>query len=198
MDSATGARVTDVDGNEYIDFALGDTGAMTGHALPFVADVLAERARHGITTMLPTEDAIWVAGELKRRFGLAALAAGAYRHRRQPVRPAHRALSHRPPEDPGVRLVLPRHRGRDPGHHGPARARPNCGDRTSVRRCIPSLTTKVVEFNDIPALEAALRARRRGLRTGRAGSHQHRHRPARSRLPRRSAARSARAPAPCW
>ena len=70
MDSAEGARVTDVDRNEYIDFALGDTGAMTGHALPFLADVLAERARRGITTMLPTEDAIWVAAELKRRFGL--------------------------------------------------------------------------------------------------------------------------------
>ena len=28
---AKGARFTDVDGNSYIDFCLGDTGAMTGH-----------------------------------------------------------------------------------------------------------------------------------------------------------------------
>lgn len=68
--SASGARLVDVDGLEYVDLCLGDTGAMTGHALPAVADAVARRAREGITTMLPSEDAIWVSQELTRRFGL--------------------------------------------------------------------------------------------------------------------------------
>ncbi|HEY0949619.1 aspartate aminotransferase family protein [Nocardioides sp.] len=70
FESAAGARLVDVDGLEYVDLCLGDTGAMTGHALPQVADAIAERARTGITTMLPSEDALWVAEELARRFGL--------------------------------------------------------------------------------------------------------------------------------
>lgn len=57
VEQATGARFTDADGLEYVDLCLGDTGAMTGHALPEVAAVVAERARTGITTMLPSPDA---------------------------------------------------------------------------------------------------------------------------------------------
>jgi glutamate-1-semialdehyde aminotransferase len=63
------SRVVDVDGHEYIDLCLGDTGAMAGHAPPPVRVALAASA--GITTMLPTEDAAWVGEELTRRFGLA-------------------------------------------------------------------------------------------------------------------------------
>ncbi|MEO7262363.1 MAG: transaminase [Jatrophihabitantaceae bacterium] len=72
LDSAAGATVTDVDGHRYADFALGDTGAMAGHSAPAVAAAISRRAveRGGITTMLPTEDAEWVAAELARRFGL--------------------------------------------------------------------------------------------------------------------------------
>jgi len=70
VDSASGARLTDVDGVEYVDLCLGDTGAMTGHALPAVAEAVANRSRHGITTMLPSDDALWVSQELARRFGL--------------------------------------------------------------------------------------------------------------------------------
>src|SRR4029450_11420790 len=54
---AHGARFTDVDGHEYVDLCLGDTGAMTGHALPAVATALQERALRGMTTMLPSCDA---------------------------------------------------------------------------------------------------------------------------------------------
>ncbi|MBA3261553.1 MAG: aminotransferase class III-fold pyridoxal phosphate-dependent enzyme [Thermoleophilaceae bacterium] len=65
---ARGASVVDVDGNEYADFCLGDTGAMAAHSPePTMA---ALRARAGITTMLPTEDAAWVGEELGRRFGV--------------------------------------------------------------------------------------------------------------------------------
>jgi glutamate-1-semialdehyde 2,1-aminomutase len=68
--TANGARFTDVDGIEYVDFCLGDTGAMTGHGLAAVADALDHQARRGITTMLPSGDAAWVGAELARRFGL--------------------------------------------------------------------------------------------------------------------------------
>jgi glutamate-1-semialdehyde 2,1-aminomutase len=70
--TAQGNRVTDVDGLEYVDFALGDTGAMAGHSPRPTVDAVQRRIRTlgGITTMLPTEDAEWVAAELTRRFGL--------------------------------------------------------------------------------------------------------------------------------
>jgi glutamate-1-semialdehyde 2,1-aminomutase len=68
---AAGATITDVDGHEYADLCLGDTGAMTGHGPPSVLAALAEQGQRGITTMLPTEDSLWVAGELGRRFGVA-------------------------------------------------------------------------------------------------------------------------------
>ncbi|MGZ4753192.1 MAG: aspartate aminotransferase family protein [Oryzihumus sp.] len=71
FDRASGARFTDVDGLEYVDLCLGDTGAMTGHALPEVAEAIHQRALTGITTMLPSTDAAWVAEELRRRFGMA-------------------------------------------------------------------------------------------------------------------------------
>ena len=70
LDRASGARLTDVDGVSYIDLCLGDTGAMTGHALPAVTAAIEERARAGITAMLPSADAVWVGEELSRRFGL--------------------------------------------------------------------------------------------------------------------------------
>ncbi|HEY5143925.1 MAG TPA: transaminase [Solirubrobacteraceae bacterium] len=70
-ETAAGARITDVDGHEYIDFALGDTGAMAGHSPGPTAAAVALQAARGITTMLPSEDAIWVAEELSRRFGMA-------------------------------------------------------------------------------------------------------------------------------
>src|SRR5258708_34446299 len=67
---AKGAHFTDVDGREYVDLCLGDTAAMTGHSPDAVTDAVAKQVREGITLMLPTEDSIWVAEELKRRFGL--------------------------------------------------------------------------------------------------------------------------------
>lgn len=72
LDHARGNRITDVDGHTYIDFALGDTGAMAGHSpAPTVAAVTRRMGElGGITTMLPTEDAQWVGAELTRRFGL--------------------------------------------------------------------------------------------------------------------------------
>jgi glutamate-1-semialdehyde 2,1-aminomutase len=69
---ARGARITDLDGHEYVDFCLGDTGAMAGHSpAPVVAAVTRRLGTAGgATTMLPTEDAGVVGAELARRFGL--------------------------------------------------------------------------------------------------------------------------------
>lgn len=70
---ARGSRVTDLDGHTYVDFALGDTGAMAGHSpAPTIAAIRRQVEEvGGITAMLPTPDAAWVAGELTRRFGMA-------------------------------------------------------------------------------------------------------------------------------
>jgi glutamate-1-semialdehyde 2,1-aminomutase len=68
FERAWGATIADVDGNEYADFCLGDTGAMAGHSPEPTMRALAEM--EGITTMLPTEDAGWVGTELARRFGI--------------------------------------------------------------------------------------------------------------------------------
>ena len=69
LDRAEGAELTDVDGNSYADLCLGDTGAMAGHGPAAVREAVAARYGAGATTMLPTEDAAWVAAELSRRFG---------------------------------------------------------------------------------------------------------------------------------
>jgi len=68
LDRAEGATIVDVDGNEYADFCVGDTGAMAGHSPAPTMRAIAATA--GITTMLPTEDAAWVGSELARRFGI--------------------------------------------------------------------------------------------------------------------------------
>lgn len=70
VSEAKGATVVDVDGHTYVDFALGDTGAMFGHSNPAVVKAIAERVAKGSTLMLPTEDSAWVGEELTRRFGL--------------------------------------------------------------------------------------------------------------------------------
>jgi glutamate-1-semialdehyde 2,1-aminomutase len=68
-EKAWDARFRDVDGIEYVDLCLGDTGAMTGHSPEPVVRAVAEQLARGITLMLPSEDALWVGEELTRRFG---------------------------------------------------------------------------------------------------------------------------------
>lgn len=70
VDSAEGARFRDIDGNDYIDFCLGDTGAMTGHSPPPTVSAIEGQADKGITLMLPSGDSAAVGEDLKRRFGL--------------------------------------------------------------------------------------------------------------------------------
>ena len=155
FDEAHGARFTDVDGHEYVDFCLGDTGAMTGHALPQVAEALFTQASRGITTMLPNADAAWVGAELARRFGLpiwqmAMTATDANRF----VLRYSRFLTGRPKV-----LVF------DWCYHGSVdetlvtldgAGRPVSREGNIGPQVDPTLTTVVVPFNDLVALETAL------------------------------------------
>src|SRR5262250_3322638 len=63
---AQGAHFFDVDGHRYIDFCLGDTGAMTGHSPSAVVSAVQEQIRRGMTLMLPSEDAPFVGEELQK------------------------------------------------------------------------------------------------------------------------------------
>jgi glutamate-1-semialdehyde 2,1-aminomutase len=154
VDAGAGAHFTDVDGLRYLDLCLGDTGAMTGHAPPATVEAVARQASRGFTFMLPSEDHLWVAEELTRRFGLSCwqFAMTATDANRFAIRLA-RLLTGRPKilvhnwcyhgtvDETFATLrdgvVVPR-----PGNIGPP--------------VDPVLTTRVVEFNDIPGLEAAL------------------------------------------
>ena len=100
----------DLDGHDYVDFSLGDTAAMAGHSPEPVVRAVQRRFGElgGATAMLPTEDAEWVGAELTRRFGLprwsfALTATDANRWAIRIVRGGHR-----PAEDPGQQLLLPR------------------------------------------------------------------------------------------
>jgi glutamate-1-semialdehyde 2,1-aminomutase len=153
--SASGAHCTDVDGRDYVDLCLGDTGAMTGHSHPIVADAVAHRVREGITFMLPTEDSLWVGEELQRRFGLPfwQFTLTATDANRFSIRIA-REITQRPKilvfhycyhgtvDETLVSL-------RD-GVVGPRRG--NIGPPVD-----PVETTRVVEFNDLEALDDALK-----------------------------------------
>ena len=153
--TAKGARFTDVDGREYVDLCLGDTGAMTGHSPDVVAEAIARRAREGITLMLPTEDSLWVGEELRRRFGLPywQFALTATDANRFAIRIA-REITQRP-------KVLVYHycyhgtvdesfAGLHDGVVVPRRG--NIGPPVN-----PAETTRVAEFNDLGALEDALK-----------------------------------------
>ncbi len=154
FESASGARLVDVDGVEYVDLCLGDTGAMTGHALPQITAAIAAQAARGITTMLPSADAIWVGEELARRFGLPTwqLAMSATDANRFVLRFA-RHLTGRP------RIAV-----MDWCYHGTVDETLAVldGDRVVARpgalgpQVDVAETTAVVPFNDLEALERRL------------------------------------------
>jgi len=157
--TARGARLTDIDGNIFTDFCLGDTGAMAGHSPAPVQAAVAQRYGElgGATTMLPTEDAAWVAAELARRFGpshwsftLSATDANRWALRmvrqitRRPKVLVYSYCYHGSVDETFV-VAEP----------GGARSRPgNTGAPVD-----PATTTRVVEFNDAAALERELAAR---------------------------------------
>ena len=70
VSEAKGGHFTDVDGNDYVDFCLGDTGAMVGHSPDAAVDAIIKQLKKGLTFMLPTEDATAAANILAERFGV--------------------------------------------------------------------------------------------------------------------------------
>jgi glutamate-1-semialdehyde 2,1-aminomutase len=151
---AFGATLTSADGHDYVDFCLGDTGAMFGHSPPAIAETLARDGACGLTTMLPSEDAVDVGELLADRFGLPVwqITATASDANRAVLRWC-RAITGR------KKILVFNH-----CYHG-------CVDDTFITadhgqvKMVDGLVgeprdltahTKVVEFNDVAALEAAL------------------------------------------
>jgi glutamate-1-semialdehyde 2,1-aminomutase len=154
VEDAEGATLTDIDDNVYDDFCLGDTPGMFGHGLAPVARAVAEQARRGTTYMLPTEMAADVGAMLAARFGLPFWQAtlSASDANRALIRWA-RAVTQKP-----VIIVF------DGAYHGMVE---DCfvelrEGRTRMDRGLVgqvhdmTRTTRVVPFNDLGALEAAL------------------------------------------
>jgi len=157
LDHARGNRVTDVDGHTYVDFALGDTGAMAGHSpAPTVAAVSRRMGElGGITTMLPTEDAQWVGAELSRRFGLPlwSFTLSATDANRWAIRLARLATGR-----PKILVFAYCYHGSVdeafalPGPAGKTESRPgNVAPPVDL-----DLTTRSVTWNDLAAVEEAL------------------------------------------
>ena len=154
---ASGNTIRDVDGNSYIDFAMGDTGAMAGHSpAETVTEVIARMDQQGgITTMLPTSDAEVVGAELQRRFGMPlwSFTLSATDANRWAIRLARLATGR------SKILVFSYcyHGSVDetfavPGPDGLAVSRPG-----NVAPPVPlHETTRVVEFNDLEALQREL------------------------------------------
>jgi glutamate-1-semialdehyde 2,1-aminomutase len=154
---AQGAHFFDVDGHRYVDFCLGDTGAMTGHSPSATVTAVQQQLARGITLMLPSEDSIWVGEELQKRFGLPfwQFALTATDANRFSIRLA-RHITGRPKilvfnwcyhgtvDETFITL--------QDGVSGARRG--NIGPPVD-----PTVTTKVIEFNDVDALERALQAK---------------------------------------
>ena len=70
LENGSGPKVWDVDGNEMWDFHNGFGSMVQGHAHPAIGRALAERYGQGTHFAAPTEDAVVVAEELARRWGL--------------------------------------------------------------------------------------------------------------------------------
>ena len=154
VEEATGAHFRCVDGHDYVDFCLGDTGAMTGHSPEEAVAAIAAQLARGITTMLPGEVAIEVGEELARRFGLPfwQFTLTATDANRFALR-----LSRQVTRRPYV-LVF------DHCYHGSVdESFATLRDGTVVPSegnigpsVDPRLTTRVVQWNDVAALQAAL------------------------------------------
>jgi glutamate-1-semialdehyde 2,1-aminomutase len=161
LDSADGAHATDVDGNDYVDLCLGDTGAMAGHGPGPTIEAVERQLRRGITHMLPTEDAAWAGEELTRRFGLSlwqftltATDANRFALRlareitQRPFVAVHEYCYHGTVDE--TLAVLD---GTDPGT-GRGRTvarRGNLGPQVD-----PARTTRVIPYNDLDALDREL------------------------------------------
>jgi len=151
---AKGATITDIDGFKIDDFCLGDTGSMFGHSPPPVAKAIRKQARRGLTYMLPSEDAVGLGAKLADMFGLPQwqIATTASDANRFALRMA-RAITGRP-----MILVF------NGCYHGAVEETfvslkgGKAANKPGLAGQVRDLTedAKVIEFNDLAALEAAL------------------------------------------
>ncbi len=153
---ASGARVIDIEGHEFIDFCLGDTGAMAGHSPAAVQAAVSRRYSElgGATTMLPTQDAAWVAADLTRRFGAAywSFTVTATDANRWAIRLA-RQITRRPKI---AVFSYCYHGSVDEAFIVATEAGPRSRPGNVGAPVDPVQTTRVVEFNDIAALDREL------------------------------------------
>ena len=155
VETAEGAHIRCVDGHDYVDFCLGDTGAMAGHGPETTVAAVERQLRRGITHMLPTEDAAWVGEELTRRFGVGSwqFALSASDANRWALRLARHMTGR-------SKVVV-----HDHCYHGSVdeaiAVLDEAGQVVPVRGSVGppvhvSATTRVVDFNDVDGLAAAL------------------------------------------
>ena len=151
---AHGAHVWCVDGHEYTDFCLGDSGGMCGHAAPAITAAVTRQMERGATLLLPTQDAQWVGQELARRFRVPywGFTTSATDANRAAIRIARMVTGR------DVVLVF------NGCYHGSVEEAHVClaGGTMAMRSGVHpnavdhARVSRVVEFNDVAALEAAL------------------------------------------
>ncbi|OJF99912.1 aminotransferase [Rhizobium sp. 58] len=156
ISKAAGSEVWDIDGNHAIDFCLGDSGAMFGHGPKPILNALAGASTLGLTTMLPSKDLDAVGRLLRSTFGMSMwqVTTTASDANRFAFRVA-RAVT-------GRKKILVF----DGCYHGAAdETLVDLVDGQTVARngllgqaVDLAETTVCIPFNDIPALEAALKA----------------------------------------
>jgi glutamate-1-semialdehyde 2,1-aminomutase len=155
---ARGAHVEDIDGHDMVDFSLGDTGAMAGHSPAATVEAVQLRYAElgGATAMMPSEDAAWVGAELARRFGppVWSFSLTATDANRWAIRLA-RAVTRRPKilfnnycyhgsVDESLIMIGPD-------------GQPTSRTGNAGPPCDVTLTSRVVEYNDLEGLERELR-----------------------------------------
>jgi len=151
---AKGAHILDLDGHDYIDFALGDTGGMCGHAPEAVTRAALRQLQNGTTMMLPTQDSLWVGAELQRRFGLPywTFTTSATDANRGAIRIA-RMITGR---DKVLVFSGCYHGGVEEAHVEIRDGRIGMRNMIHPNGVDHSAVSRVVEFNDVDALEKAL------------------------------------------
>jgi glutamate-1-semialdehyde 2,1-aminomutase len=155
VDSASGAHITDIDGHEYVDFALGDTGGMCGHGNEHVTGAALKQLERGTTMMMPTEESLEVGALLQARFGLPYwnLTTSATDANRAAIRMA-RMITNRPK----VLVFNNCYHGGVEEAFATLQPDGSLGMRRAVHHNFIDREdlTRVVEFNDVAALETAL------------------------------------------
>jgi len=155
VEDASGAHFRCADDIDFVDLCLGDTGAMCGHAPPATVAAISAQLLKGSTFMLPTASARDAAALLEQRFGLPLwqFTLSATDANRSLIRYARQVTGR-----PRILVI-------DKCYHGTvdeAYAELENGEVVSRRGNIGApvplgQTTAVVPFNDLAAMERALR-----------------------------------------